>query len=187
MNAKICISCSSHTKSGPCRQGLVRLPGERKSRVKNRIKIIAATIACCLLVLLILPANTVQAANVSKKTVTVTIDQENPYRSFKFSLKKNSSVRFSIKILSVSGEMEEDSTAWGYYGTSKGKGSLFYDLKKSSLKKNEVLDSLGNINGSGGVTFDLPRGVESIKIKVTIYSADNKKTIKSFKETNTMY
>ncbi len=164
-----------------------RLPGERKSRMKSKIKIIAATIACCLLVSLILPANPVQAANVSKKTVTVTLNQKNPYCSYKFSLKKNSAVRFSIKILNVSGKMKENSVSWGYYDSSIGKGSLFYDLKKSSLKKNKVLESLTTFRGSGGVTFDLPQGVKSIKMKVTIYSTDKKKTIKSFKKSKIMY
>ena len=155
--------------------------------MKSNLKIIALTIACCLLVSLILPARPVQAANVSKKTVTVTLDQENPYCSYKFSLKKNASVNFSIKILSVSGEMEEDSTLWGYYSTAHGKGSLFYDLKKSSLKENEVLESIGAFRESGGVTFDLPHGIESIRMKVTIFSTDKKKTIKSFKKVDTYY
>lgn len=142
-------------------------------------------IVCCICIMNVLPVNTVQAANTNKKTLTFKIDEDNPIYDCKFKLSKTSKLNVQVKILNMSGKTGNKRIWWAYYQTNMGKGSLFEYRKASELKKNKTLKFTEFLNFPpryGHVTFDLPEGVKKMKIKITISTADRKKTIKSFKK-----
>lgn len=151
----------------------------------------SAVLMLCMFALGVLSVNTVYAANTNKKTLIATIGGENfsyPYRC-EFKLTKKTDLKTEIKILSLSGKGKNQKTYWGIYHTDRAKGSLFYDLNPSTLKKNKTLKSLAFLRESSGIRegdiiFQLPEGIKKMKIKITISTKDGKKSIKSFKKMN---
>lgn len=135
------------------------------------------------LIISIVPVNTVHAANANKKSLTFTMNEENPIYECKFKLSKTSKLNVQIKILDMSGKAGNKKIYWAYYDTNMGKGSLFEYRNASELKKKKTLKFKEFLNfppRRGTVTFDLPGGVKEMKVKITISTANRKKSIKSF-------
>ncbi len=150
----------------------------------RKLKTVVIMMLCVILVLP-LSTQTIQAKNVSKKSITVTLNENNPSKKYDFKFKKGAKVAVKVKVLSVSGKAEEKEICFAYIGTNEGKGSLFYDLKTSKLKKNKSFTSNELVYYPcewGDVTFELPKGIESMKLKVTFTSTDGKEMIKSVKK-----
>lgn len=146
-------------------------------------------ILLCMLSFCFLSVNTVHAANTNKKSLTITINKKNPGYICSAYLIQKSNLKCDVKILSMSGKAANKKINWGIYSTDTGKGSLFYDMNlRKSLKKNKTLKSMSlsksntSLFRTAKIMFQLPEGMNSMKIKITISTDDEKKTIKSFKK-----
>lgn len=149
-------------------------------------------ITCCIIIVNALPLNVVHAANANKKSLTLTLERNNPlpYYQCKFKLSKTSKLNVRVKILDMSGKTGGNKINWAYYDTNLGKGSLFCYRRASELRKNKTLKFKEFIEFAprfGKVTFDLPAGVNKMKLKITISTADGKKNIKFFKKKRSKY
>ena len=159
---------------------------------RRRVGICLAVLLVAVLALVLVPAEPAHAAYTAKKSITITVKSDS-YKSLKFSVKNSTAktvkkYKFKIEVLSVTGKAKHktEECVWGF-GTQMEKGSLFYKLKTKKLKKGNTLTSQGYVTSSGGVTFETPCGVKKMKLKVTIYAVNGKKSVKSLKSTSNYY
>ena len=137
-----------------------------------------------LAIILACTGRVVEAAAVSEKSVTFSLTS-GKYATYVLKLKKGESVVAKASVLSASGTPTDDSQYFGYFETEDGKGSLWYSLKGSQFKKGQTFaESDDYLNGTSYVTFELPEGMKSLKMKVTFYTQSGKNGIKSVKKNN---
>lgn len=144
--------------------------------------------AACVIVLLLAAIGIydvpVSAAYSKSKSVTVTLTDKKPFAYYDFKAITGTKKYAKVKILNVKGKAKKKKLEWWiYYDESNGKGSLFYDLKTSKIKKGKVLKSENwGIDGSGDFEVVMPRGMKKLKIKITLYSVNGANTIQSFEK-----
>lgn len=127
--------------------------------------------------------NTNKSTN--KKSITISLDKNHPSEKYDFTFKKGAKVKVTVKVLDVSGTGNNKPICFAYIGTNEGKGSLFYDLKTSNLKKNRSFVSKELVDCPcewGYVEYELPKGLNKLKIKVTFSTVGGGKMIKSLKK-----
>lgn len=129
----------------------------------------------------------VQASSkaVSKKTITISLDEKTPTKICWIKAKNtDSELVLSVKIKKLKGKPTEETIP--YLCTldyENGKGSLFYDLKASKFKKGKLKLSESSVIGDGSIRFEMPEGVTSVTYEVTVKVKDNKKNIMYVKQT----
>jgi hypothetical protein len=147
-------------------------------------KTIMAVLILSLVVSTFMPVHKVEAAGVSSKSVVVTFDKKKSYHSFRIKLNKEVTALADIKILQVTGKANQKGKIYyGSVGCVDGIGSCFENLTSKDFKKGKVLHSDWGVYKNGGVTFDLPRGIKKMKVKITFKTSDNSKSITLVKET----
>lgn len=124
-------------------------------------------------------------SNTNRKSITISLDKDHPSEKYEFVLKEEAKVRVAVRVLGVSGTGNKKTIRFADIGTNQGQGSLFYDLKTSHLKKNKSFVSNELVNYPcewGNVEFKLPKGLETLKIKVTFSIVGGGKMIQSLKK-----
>lgn len=128
------------------------------------------------------------AKSVSKITKVITETNKMYGAVHKLSIKKNEKVFTRIEILDVKGKVSS-SRGLEFGHTTLNMDGLFdrnsspSKLKKSSFKKGEILTSKKNyLHGRVIIEWNLPDGIEKLKVKVTYYTKSGKAGIKSLKQ-----
>ncbi|MCI8378459.1 MAG: hypothetical protein HFH72_08060 [Lachnospiraceae bacterium] len=155
-----------------------------------RRKMATAVIVMAMIIQLFMPVQKAEAAGVSSKSITMTLNRKRTYHSYWIQLSKKTFVSVDVKILQITGKAKLDDNneiVWGGYGCEDGIGSYFYSLKPKDFVKGKMLrcedEEWVGVYEKGGVTFALPNGVQKMKIRVTFKTKDGSKSLKSIKET----
>lgn len=151
----------------------------KKQMVK---KILTGTFILVMCAILVIPSVTVQAASkngVAKKTVTITLDNNKPLKTYYIKAKKSSDeTEISIKITKMKGKPEGKKINFLCECLSEGgKGSLLYDFNTKNFKQGSTISAEEVLYGDGKIYFDMPEGVESITYKVTFTNKKKQKNI----------
>ena len=147
-------------------------------------KIMTGWLCILMCTLLLIPVYSTNAAvkPVAEKSITVSLNKKHPIKYCMLHLSDAEALtEIQIKVTEIKGKPSEKQKPMFITDSIYGKGPMWWDdVEAGKIKKGAYIPiDVTKSQGNAFFQFDMPKGVKSIRYKVTFSDTEKKKTIEN--------